>query len=125
MVDMFGHMSHVAYLQLMESARFAWAEHIGLPIPQLIAEQRMGPALVDVKLRYKRECRLGDLLRVTVAPLSARRWLGRLHQSVVLASTGEIACEGELAFVMIDLDTRKARSLPPGWMAITPPTPDP
>ncbi|MCB9777029.1 MAG: acyl-CoA thioesterase [Alphaproteobacteria bacterium] len=115
MVDMFGHMSHVAYLQLMESARFDWAAHIGTPIPTMIERDRMGPALVKVELRYRRECRLGDRLRVTVTPLSARRRLGRLHQSIVLVDRDEVACEGELVFAMIDLDTRRARALPDGF----------
>lgn len=116
-IDMFGHMSHFAYLQVMESARFAWAEHVGTPLPQMIEEQRRGPVLVKVELRYRRECRLGDALTITVTPTSSSSRLGKLHQSVVLAESGEVACEGELTFAMIDLDTRRAVSLPKSWLA--------
>lgn len=116
-VDMFGHVSHMAYLEYMEWARFAWAEHVGLPIPRMIAQDRLGPALVKVEARYRRECRLGDDLLVTVEPLAARRLLGRLRQTVVLTGTGEVACEAELTFAMIDLDTRRARPLPDAWLA--------
>lgn len=116
-VDMFGHVSHMAYLEFMEWARFAWAEHLGLPIPQLIAEQRMGPALVKVQARYRRECLLGDALLITVEPLVARRRLGRLRQQVIRRADEQIACEAELTFAMIDLDSRRACELPALWQA--------
>lgn len=117
-VDMFGHVSHMAYLEFMEWARFAWAAHHGLPIPRLVAEQRMGPALIDARIRYRRECALGDDLRVTVTPLRARRSIGRLHQQVLRGD--EVCCEAELAFAMIDLDTRRLRELPPIFAGTAP-----
>ncbi|NOY25486.1 MAG: acyl-CoA thioesterase [Oligoflexia bacterium] len=111
-VDMFGHVSHLTYLAFMEWARFAWAEHVGMPIPQLIAEQRMGPAVLKADIRYQRECRLGDQLLVTVAPTSARRVLGTLHHDVIRPATDEIVCQADMSFVMMDLDTRRPCRLP-------------
>lgn len=116
-IDMFGHMSHTAYLQMMETARFAWAAHVGTPLPQMIEVERRGPVLVKVELRYRRECRMGDEVLVTVRPVASQRRLGRLHQSVVLVGTGEVACEGELTFAMIDLDRRRPVALPDAWRA--------
>lgn len=111
-IDLFGHVNHVAYLQFMEWARFAWTEHMGLPIPRLVEEQRMGPAILKVDIRYRRECLLGDPLLVTVEPLSVRRGIGRLRQEVIRLETGEVACSAEMSFVMIDLDKRTIRPLP-------------
>ena len=117
-VDMFGHLGHTWYLQFMEWARFAWSEHIGLSIPTMMEEERIGPALIKAEVRYRKECRLGDELLVTVEPLQARRRLGRVRQTVV--RDGEVACEAELWFAMIHLDERTARPLPAAWMAAAP-----
>ncbi|MCK6503997.1 acyl-CoA thioesterase [Myxococcota bacterium] len=115
-VDLFGHVSHMAWLEFMEWARFAWAEHVGAPIPVMIARDRLGPALVKLEVRYRQEGRLGDQLRVTVEPVSADRRLGRLRQEARRQPGGELCCEAEMTFVMIDLDTRRPRPLPAGWL---------
>jgi YbgC/YbaW family acyl-CoA thioester hydrolase len=119
-IDMFGHVNHTCYLEYMEWARFAWAEHGGAPIPKVIAEERVGPAILKADVRYRRECRLGDALLVTVNPLSARRQIGRLHQQVIRVEDGEVACEAELTFVMMNLDTRSAAPLPQLFLDLLP-----
>jgi thioesterase-3 len=119
-IDMFGHMNHTCYLEFMEWARFAWCEQGGAPIPRMIAEERIGPAILQVDIRYRKECRLGDRLRITAEPLSARRRIGRLRQEVIHVASGEIAADATLAFVMLNLDTRTAADLPPLFLAQLP-----
>lgn len=119
-IDMFGHVNHTCYLEFMEWARFAWAEHGGAPIPKVIAEERVGPAILRADVRFRRECRLGDDLLVTVSPVSARRDIGRLHQSVIRVETGDVACEAELTFIMMNLDTRRAAPLPRVFLDLLP-----
>lgn len=121
-VDLFGHVSHMAWLEYMEWARFAWAEHVGAPIPVLIERDRLGPALVKLEVRYRKEGRLGDQLRVSVEPVSADRRLGRLRQEARLVPGGELCCDALMTFVMIDLDTRRPRPLPDGWLGRPVPT---
>lgn len=111
-VDMFGHVNHARYLEYMEWARFGWAEAGGAPIPRMIEEERVGPAILRANVRYRRECRLGDQLTVTVEPLSARRDIGRIRQVITDRRSGDIVCEAELTFVMLDLSERKATKLP-------------
>ena len=115
-VDFMGHVSHMAYLEFMEWARLAWADHVGAPIPQLIQQDRMGPALIKIEVRYRKECHLGDALRVHVTPLSVRRKLGRLYHTIVREQTNELAAEAWMTFAMIDMDTRSLRELPPAWL---------
>jgi acyl-CoA thioesterase FadM len=78
----------------------------------MITEERVGPAILRANVRYRRECRLGDQLTVTVEPLSARRDIGRLRQVIFDRRNGDVVCEAELTFVMLDLDQRKATKLP-------------
>ncbi len=111
-IDMFGHVNHTRYLEYMEWARFAWAAHAGVPLPELIRDKGIGPAIIRVNLVFRRECRLGDALVVTARALSARRGIGRVEQSITDTRTGERVCDAELTFVMLDLVARKAVPLP-------------
>jgi YbgC/YbaW family acyl-CoA thioester hydrolase len=122
-IDMFGHVNHTCYLEYMEWARFAWAEHHGFPIPKMVAEEHMGPAILRVQIQYRRECRLGDELLVTASALSARRQIGRIRQTITDVRTGELACDAELTFVMMDLHARKAVPLPDEFVRMVPEDP--
>lgn len=115
-IDMFGHCNHARYLEYMEWARFAWAAHSGCPIPVMVQNGR-GPAILRADVRYRRECVYDDELLVTVEPISARRGIGRLRQVLTRTSDGEVVCDGELTFVMLDLVARKATTLPPEFLA--------
>lgn len=119
-IDMFGHVNHTRYLEYMEWARFAWAEHHGFPIPRMVTEQRVGPAILRAQLQFRRECVMGDTLLVTARAVSARRGIGRIHQSLVDTRTDEVVCEGELTFVMLDLTARRAAPLPDPFLALVP-----
>jgi thioesterase-3 len=122
-VDMFGHLNHTKYLEYMEWARFAWSAHEGFPIDRMVLEQRMGPAVLRVNIQYRRECRLGDRLHVTVEPQSRRRAIGVLRQVLTDVRTGDRVCEAELAFAMLDLDTRKVVPLPQAFVDSLPKEP--
>jgi thioesterase III len=117
-IDMFGHVNHTRYLEYMEWARFAWADHHGFPIPRMIAERSIGPAVLRVQIQFRRECRMGDELIVRAEALSARRQIGRIGQTLVDARTGELVAEAELTFVMMDLVGRRAVALPDAFLAL-------
>lgn len=116
-VDMFGHLNHTRYLEYMEWCRFDWAQWHGFPIDRMVSEERRGPALLRVQIQYRKECRLGDRLRVTAQAVSARRRIGVVHQEVWNRVTEELVCEAEISFVMMDLLERKAVELPPAFLA--------
>lgn len=115
-IDMFGHCNHTHYLEYMEWARFAWATHSGTPIVEMV-KNGVGPAILRADVRYRRECLYDDELHVSVEPVSARRDIGRLRQVITRTRDGEIVCEAELAFVMLDLVERKATGLPAHFLA--------
>lgn len=123
-VDMFGHVNHTRYLEYMEWCRFAWSDHHGFPIPRMVADDRVGPAVLRVQVQFRRECRYGETLRVRAEALSARRMIGRLRQTIhaVLpdGADGDLVCDAELTFVMLNLDTRKAAPLRPEFLALVP-----
>jgi acyl-CoA thioester hydrolase/thioesterase-3 len=115
-IDMFGHCNHTRYLEYMEWARFAWAAHSGEPIPEMV-KNGLGPAILRCDIRYRRECLYDDELHVSVDPISARRDIGRVRQVITRTRDGEMVCEAELTFVMLNLVERKAAKLPAGFLA--------
>jgi thioesterase-3 len=119
-IDMFGHVNHTRYLEFFEWARFDWARHHGFPLPELIRDHHVGPAILRAQLHFRRECRLGDELLVTAAAHSARRGIGRIHQTIRKVETGEEVCEAEMSFVMLDLVERRAVPLPAQFLALLP-----
>lgn len=119
-IDMFGHVNHTRYLEYMEWARFQWASDLGVPLPELIRDQGIGPAIVRANLVFRRECKLGDELLVTARPVGARRGIGRLHQEIRDVRTDELVCSAEMAFVMLDLVNRRAVPLPEFFLRALP-----
>lgn len=111
-IDMFGHVNHTRYLEYMEWARFAWAAHHGFPLPELVRDQGIGPAIIRANLNFRRECMLGDELLVTAKAMSSRRGIGRIHQEIHDVRTNERVCDAEMMFVMLDLKARKAVPMP-------------
>jgi len=119
-VDMFGHLNHTKYLEYMEWCRFAWAAAEGFPIAEMVERERVGPAVLRVDVRYRREARLGDQLHVSVEPLSRRRAIGLVRQVVTDSASGLVAAEAEISFVMIHLDTRRVAPLPESFLRLLP-----
>jgi len=111
-VDMFGHANHTRYLEWMEWARFAWSEWHGFPIPRMIEEQRIGPAVIRVHINYRRECRFGDKLRVHAAAWSARRSIGVIRQEIWDARSNVRVCDADVTCVMLTVDARRSAPLP-------------
>lgn len=108
-VDLFGHVNHARYLEFMEWGRFAWSAHHGFPIEKMM-EEGYGPAIIKAEIRWRRECKFGDQLKVMVEAVSARRGIGKLRQEIFRGEN--LVCDGELSFVMFDLKKRQALPLP-------------
>ena len=115
-VDALGHLNNARYLEFMEWARFDWSAHHGMAVPAMVAEGT-APVVVKAELHFRRECRLDEALLVTVRPVGARRAIGRLEQDVI-GPDGELRCRGLLAFVVIDVDTRRIVPLPSAFLAL-------
>lgn len=49
--DAFGHVNNSRHLELLEEARWQYAEHIGLL--NLLAERKLGFIIMDMRLRFR------------------------------------------------------------------------
>lgn len=116
-VDMFGHANHTRYLEWMEWARFAWSDWHGFPIPAMVEQEHIGPAVIRVHINYRRECRYGERLRVYATAWSARRSIGVIRQEIWDTKTNVRVCDADVTFVMLNLDTRRSAPLPAPFLA--------
>ena len=106
--DNLGHLNHVAAVRYLEQARYEWYAACGLFRGE---HGRLGTVVVNINYDYRRECFLGERLRVT------SRGLSMGTKSIVLAHEivkpdGEIAIEGRATSVVMDLSARRIIPVP-------------
>ena len=113
-LDMFEHVNNAAYLQIFEQARWDFISRNGYG-PDQVRARRLGPTILQVTLRFKREVRAGEKLRIVSRTTEYRGKLGRLAQEMFLES-GESACAAEFVFGLFDLDARRLVRPTPEWL---------
>ena len=60
--DAFGHVNNSRYVELLEEARWLFAEDIGLV--KLLREQGLGFIIIDMRLRFRAPVHEGETIRV-------------------------------------------------------------
>lgn len=106
--DFYGHVNNARYLELLEEARWQWAESVmDLPAWQAAG---FGFVVAAIDIRYRRPAPAGMLLRVcsNIARLDAK--FGVFRQEVREAEGGGLLAEADVTFAVVD--TRTGRALP-------------
>mgnify|MGYP001545651614 CR=1 FL=1 len=111
MVDTFGHLNNAAYLELFEWARWAWARASGMDLEPMMAEQRIGPAILHIDLSFRRELRMHEAvtIRTWFDELSGLK--GYIRQDMV-KEDGQLGATMRVTFIMFHLDKRRAVKVP-------------
>ncbi|HXK08377.1 MAG TPA: acyl-CoA thioesterase [Vicinamibacteria bacterium] len=114
-LDTFGHVNNATYLEILEEARWDLITANGYGLDE-VHRRRIGPVVLDVQLRFRRELR--NRQRVTI-----RSWLeshsgkiGRFEQHI-LDDAGNLCCEAVFTIGLFDLTARKLISPTPEWIA--------
>jgi YbgC/YbaW family acyl-CoA thioester hydrolase len=106
--DELGHLNHVTAVRYLEQARYAWYQSCGLFDPAL---GRFGTVVVNINYDYRRECFLGERLRITSLGVSmGTRSIVVAHQ--IIKPDGQIAIEGRATSVVMDLAARRIIAVP-------------
>jgi acyl-CoA thioester hydrolase len=113
-LDMFDHVNNAAYLQLFEEARWDFITRNGYG-PDQVRARRLGPTILEVTLRFRREIRGGAALRIVSRTTEYKSKIGRLAQEMFLEN-GESACAAEFVFGLFDLDGRRLVRPTPEWL---------
>ena len=114
-LDTFGHVNNATYLEILEEARWDLITANGYGLDE-VHRRRIGPVVLDVQLRFRRELR--NRQRVTI-----RSWLesysgkiGRFEQHI-LDDAGNLCCEAVFTIGLFDLTARRLIPPTPEWIA--------
>ena len=98
--DAFGHVNNSRHLELLEEARWQYAEHIGLL--DLLAEQELGFIIMDMRLRFRAPVFESDTTRVLTSLISLGSASGEVEQLVYRQGHDQIALKSLFHFILID-----------------------
>lgn len=110
--DAFGHVNNSRYLEILEEARWRYAEDIGL-IEKMKAEN-LGFIIVDLRLRFRKPVTEGSVVRIETHLRTLGSASGDVIQSVFIRDDASNkptpAVKGEFHFILINRDD--AQSVP-------------
>ncbi|MFJ8075514.1 acyl-CoA thioesterase [Streptomyces sp. NPDC096176] len=114
-LDTQGHLNQAVYLQYAEHARWELLRAAGLPQEKLLADG-VGPVALEVTVKYARELRGGDQVRVTCQFVYGQGKTFKVVQRI-LKDDGTLAAEITGVAGVLDLSTRRLIADPRGHLA--------
>lgn len=114
-IDVLGHLNNASYLAIFEAARWAVLAETGVP-PEVLGQSGVAPVILSVALRFVREVREGEALRVqtSFAPSSPRRFV--VHQRM-FGPDNSLRAVAELQSGFLDVVTRRMVAPAPALLA--------
>jgi thioesterase-3 len=107
--DAFGHVNNARYLEILEEARWRYAEQIGL-VP-LLRDSQLGFIIIDLQIRFRSPVAEGDSIAVTTRLVSLGTSCGEVLQTVCRKSEpNRIATRCLSHFILIE--RASGRSIP-------------
>jgi thioesterase III len=123
-LDVFGHVNHAVYLELFEEARWELVTQNGYGYAEVV-EKRIGPAILEANLVFKRELRNRQQVRIQSWMESHEQRVGRMGQRM-LGQDDTVHCEAMFKFGLMDLNKRRLiEPTPEWWRAMGLPVPGP
>jgi thioesterase-3 len=98
--DAFGHVNNSRHLELLEEARWQYAEQIGLL--ELLAERELGFIIMDMRLRFRAPVFEGDTTRVLTSLIALGSASGEVEQLVFKEGQEQVAVKSLFHFILID-----------------------
>ncbi len=98
--DSFGHVNNARYLELLEEARWQFAEHHGLI--DLLTEANLGFIIMQMNLRFRLPVVEGDTIQVFTSLISLGSDIGEVEQLIRKKGAGRLAAKSMFTFVLID-----------------------
>ncbi len=113
-LDTFGHMNNAQYLDLLEEARWDLITKNGYGLKE-IRERQAGPTILEVNLRFLREIKNRERIKIEsyCEPYTGK--ICKFHQQMI-NEQGQKACEAVFVFGLFDLVARKLIPPTPEWL---------
>jgi len=104
--DAFGHVNNSRYVELLEEARWRYAEDIGLI--ELLKEGGLGFIIVDMRLRFRVPVFEGEEIRVETSLKTLGSASGDVKQWVYKEGESSVCLKSMYHFILIDRETAKS-----------------
>lgn len=114
-LDIFGHMNNARYLELFEQARWDLITQQGFGL-QKIQETGQGPVILEAHLRFLKELKQRDKIKISVVCTEYNGKIGKLKQEM-LNEKNEVCAELIVVMAFFDLKSRKIIPATPEWKA--------
>ncbi|SDD72888.1 acyl-CoA thioester hydrolase [Streptomyces sp. LaPpAH-199] len=121
-LDTQGHLNQAVYLQYAEHARWELLRAAGLPQDKLLADG-IGPVQLEVTVKYRRELRGGERVRVTCRFAYGTGKTFTMEQRII-KEDGTVAAEVTGVAGVLDLTERRLVPDPQGRLAALAGNPD-
>ena len=116
-LDTFGHVNNATYLELFEQSRWEALNDHGVSVKK-ITDDQIGPVLLRVELKFKKELLLREIIEVRSTLMDKPNpKVMRVKQEMV-KGCGEVACEAIFDIGVMDLVKRKLIKLEGVWLEL-------
>lgn len=101
-LDLYGQVSNAKFLEFLEEAR--WNHFQGFFESGMFMELGLAFVLVNINLNYEDAARLGDILDIKTYIKRLGEKSITLSQTIIMRSTQKVVMDGEVTFVVKDLE---------------------
>ncbi len=112
-LDTFGHVNNATYLTLFEEARWELITQNGYGLPY-IRETGLGPTILEINIKFMKELRLREEIRIESKMLSYDGKIGKLIQTMI--RNNEACCIAEFTISLFSVKERKLVLPTPEWL---------
>jgi YbgC/YbaW family acyl-CoA thioester hydrolase len=105
-IDEMDHVNNSVYVKYLEKGRADWYREAGLSFQEM-AKHNLGTVVLRLDILYKKEVRLGEVLRVKTIPKKLGNTSFVLYQEIVNEEE-EVTTEATVVSVMVNKKERKS-----------------
>ncbi len=113
-LDSYGHVNNATYLTLFEEARWELITQKGYGYHR-VHETGLGPVILEIQLRFMRELKLRENIKITLHLVSYEGKIAKVKQQMIKPN-GEVAAELLATVGLFDLKARKLISPTEEWL---------
>ena len=114
-LDSFGHVNNAVYVQLYEEARWDFITKNGFGLDRIQKDQ-VGPVLLDLKVRFKREIKNREMILITSQSIEVVSPKIMVLEQKMIKADGKVASEAIFTVGFFDMKQRKLIDASADWM---------
>jgi YbgC/YbaW family acyl-CoA thioester hydrolase len=114
-LDSFGHVNNAVYVELYEEARWDFITKNGFGL-DYIQKHQVGPVILDLKVRFKRELKNRELVKITSKTVSVMSSKIMVLEQAILKPDGKVASDATFTVGFFDMKERKLIDSNPEWL---------